>query len=251
MFTFSWSPYPSDETIHKGLDEGHNGYYKNYHYHPIVLGSIIRSSNTLPGPSYRDIKAQTVINRDGTGAPANKAEIKDNAVYLNDVLIATSPAGKNKAQKEKFCKAIVWSLMNDPISLQDKLLEISNRDKPVMVQEDLTVDIGPDDHTIMEMTITNEEITGYPVIDLIEQMSDEEKILLNNGMFSSGLSIHESIEKGFDCFEDDHFSDILHIENLKGILPEILPEKIQSIVSVISTRFIPWLNLTITEEVIA
>jgi len=140
MFTFSWSSYPSDEIVHKHplLNEGNNGYYKNYHYRPIILGSIIKSSNSLSGPSYKEIKTETIINRDGTGAPLNKAEIKDNQVFLNDILIASAPSGKTKAQREKFCKAIVWSLMNDSECLKDKLREISgNQDKPIVVVESI------------------------------------------------------------------------------------------------------------------
>jgi hypothetical protein len=92
-----------------------------HRYKPITLGWIYRSNVSLSGEvSYSEIKPETIIDRD----PDCIATIKDNQVFLNDILIATAPAGKTKSQKEKFCKAIVWSLLNDPISLQDKLSEI-------------------------------------------------------------------------------------------------------------------------------
>jgi hypothetical protein len=214
----------------------------NYRYHPIVLGFANRETGSTHGNvSYATIKNETMVyTGSGENTTSHKVEIKDNQVFLNDIPIAEYHSfNKSKTLKEKFCKSIVWSLMNDPISLQDKLAEINNAPIPA-IKEDLTIDIVPDLETIEAMTITNEGITGYPEFKHYEEidLSDGDRVDLIS------MSSDES-----ENFEDDHFSDILHIENLKEIIPKI-PDMIISPISVISTRFIPWLNLTITEEVI-
>jgi hypothetical protein len=83
------------------------------------------TSDLCGNVSYRGISAENTMHDPADYTIIHKAEIKDNRVYLNDQLIAIAPENKNKALKEKFCKSIVWSLINDPISLQDKLAEIS------------------------------------------------------------------------------------------------------------------------------
>lgn len=136
-------------------------------------GKPIKYGTKLPGsPSYKGITKENHIHDPADYGIIHKIEIKDNSVYLNDVLIATSPAGKSKAQKERFCKSIVWALMNDPISLQDKLADIA-------------------------------KYGNIPTVNLKQTT----------------------------------------------VMPEVILVKMKSNLPVFPAGFIPWLNLTITEEV--
>jgi hypothetical protein len=87
------------------------------------------TSDLCGNVSYRGISAENTI------FPDVKTEIKDHSVYLNGVLIATAPGNKNKAQKDKFCKSVVWALINDSTSLHDKLAEIAVPVQPAMPEK--------------------------------------------------------------------------------------------------------------------
>lgn len=112
----------------------------DYRYTPIVLGWIVRKSmgelkgnvsysridqdNEISDPDNHEIKHKVIIN-------------KDYSVSLNNRIIASAPVKKTKVFKEKFCKAVIWSLMNDPDCLMDKLKEISYiiaDDKPIVLE---------------------------------------------------------------------------------------------------------------------
>ena len=73
-------------------------------------------------------------------------------VLLNGVLIATAPenkqmrTGKNKKfsqiERARFCRGVIWWIMNDPTCLKDKLAEIGYGapiNKPAPVNQDAPV----------------------------------------------------------------------------------------------------------------
>lgn len=127
MFTFSWNNNRfQGESVIKGPLKGHNGDFPKYKYHPIVLGSIYRKEQGT-GINYRDIKTQTQIQDPRNRNLIHRIEIEVrygvHQVRLNDKIIATAP-GKNRVQDERFCKAVVWGLLNDEITLKEKLSEI-------------------------------------------------------------------------------------------------------------------------------
>lgn len=195
---------------------------KYKHIYSSSKGSPLRWGNkTLNGTSYKGITAQNQIHDKEDYDIIHRIEIKDNHVYLNDILIASAPSGKTKAFKEKFCKSVVWSLMNDDITLKDKLSEISDRVIPEKV-----IDQGK---------ITIEEITGYPEFKHFDdlKLSDMERSDL----------IEMNYDNPSDNYEEDHFSNLLMVDCIK----EIIPEKVKSLIPVFPQGFIPWLNLTITE----
>jgi hypothetical protein len=100
----------------------------DYRYHPIVLGFTLRSNpGELKGNvSYSRIDQDNEISDPDNYEIKHKVTIdKDYSVSLNNRLIAAAPMKKSKAFKERFCKAVIWSLMNDPDCLRDKLREIS------------------------------------------------------------------------------------------------------------------------------
>ena len=140
----------------------------DYRYVPITLGWIVKKSmGELKGNvSYSRISADNEISDPDNYEIKHKVTI-DNiySVNLNNRIIASAPTKKTKAFKERFCKAVIWSLMNDPDCLRDKLKEISGI------------------------------------------IADEKPIVL-----------------------------------------ETIPEKVKSFIPVFPQGFIPWLNLTITEE---
>lgn len=110
---------------HYGPGTPGSGRLDHYRYVPIKLGWISSSEmrrpghiNDKPGPSYN--KIGLINTYDG-----NTIEIRDTEVYLNGSFIARAPTGKSKAQKDRFCKAVIWGLMNDEEALKDKLKEIS------------------------------------------------------------------------------------------------------------------------------
>lgn len=112
----------------------------DYRYTPIVLGWIVRKSmGELKGNvSYSRIDQDNEINDPDNYEIKHKVIInKDYSVSLNDRLIASAPTKKTRAFKERFCKAIIWSLMNDQDCLRDKLKEISGiiaDDKPILFE---------------------------------------------------------------------------------------------------------------------
>jgi hypothetical protein len=100
---------------------------KPHKYISLDVGWIYKKNvGTLKGNvSYSRIYPDDHIPDPDNYELKHKVEIKDYSVYLDDQLIASAPTKKTKAFKEKFCKAIVWQLMNDSTTLKDKLQEIS------------------------------------------------------------------------------------------------------------------------------
>ncbi|MCK9592903.1 MAG: hypothetical protein M0Q91_12940 [Methanoregula sp.] len=211
----------------------------------VISGSKFPAGKKRPAVSYNGITKENQIHDLTDYEIIHKIEIKDNSVYLNDVLIATSPAGKSKAQKEKFCKAIVWSLMNDPISLQDKLSEISEI-KPAVVE------------TIPEIVpeiVTSEMITGYPDAEIVDDLLYDQEIKSKIELSTIEADIEEKdnpLNEGFDNHEYDNIECNYgpYPDAIKEMWSTIEKEKQKSKLPVFPAGFIPWLNLTITEEVI-
>ncbi|MDD2246354.1 MAG: hypothetical protein PHC39_04650 [Proteiniphilum sp.] len=130
-----------------------------------VVGSLYKKE-TFPGISYTHIELTTKI-QDGI-----IAEITPKLnVLLNGVLIAESPkltttkSGKEKARTQaerlRFCKAVVWALINDEMSLKDKLLEIgciqpvNDSVKDFMIEE-ITMSPYPGPGIVDEIRYTEE-----------------------------------------------------------------------------------------------
>jgi len=140
----------------------------NWRYTPLVLGwTVKRSSGELKGNvSYSRISADNEISDPDNYEIKHKITIdQDYFVSLNDHHIAMAPLKKTKAFKERFCKAIVWSLMNDENSLRDKLKEISNdQDKPIVVVEtipEIPAQVIPAGFiSWLNLTITEERCTA-------------------------------------------------------------------------------------------
>lgn len=116
--------------VYPGLPLGSKGSLKRAYNPPSIptIGSLYRKE-TFPGISYANIGLSEKI-QDGI-----TAEITPRMdVTLNGVIIASAPkftttkTGKEKArtqaQKLRFCKAVIWGLMNDENTLKDKLSEI-------------------------------------------------------------------------------------------------------------------------------
>ena len=99
-------------------------------------GSPINYGTRLPhNPSYKGISKENQKHDSTDYDLIHKIEIRDFSVYLNDVLIVSAPGKKNKTFKERFCKSVVWSLMNDDQCLQDKLAEINKPAVPAMPEK--------------------------------------------------------------------------------------------------------------------
>jgi len=132
---------PIDYYHGSGRNKGFSGSTKTHRYVPLVLGwTLRRSSGELKGNvSYARILNDMEIPDPDNYEIKHKITIdKDFFVSLNDHHIAIAPLKKTKAFKEKFCKSVVWSLMNDSECLKDKLREISgNQDKPIVVVESI------------------------------------------------------------------------------------------------------------------
>jgi len=107
----------------------------SYYFHG-EKGKPINYGSSLPGkPSYKGITKENETHDPDDYTIIHKITIQDYQVFLNDILIGTAPAGKTKAFKGKFCKAVVWSLMNDPECLKDKLAEITGSPVTEIIQE--------------------------------------------------------------------------------------------------------------------
>jgi hypothetical protein len=97
---------------------------KKHRFVPSAIGTIYRKEKGECAYSYREIKPQMDLNDPDDPMITYTAEIRDNSVFLNDRLIATAPSNKPKPQRERFCKAVVWALKYDPVSLKDKINEV-------------------------------------------------------------------------------------------------------------------------------
>ena len=102
---------------------------KEHKYVPITLGwTVKRNTGELQGNvSYRNITAENTVHDPEDYTIVHTITIENNTVFLNGKYIIGAPAGKTKAFKEKFCKAVVWSLLNDDQGLKDKLKETSEK----------------------------------------------------------------------------------------------------------------------------
>jgi len=110
-----------------------------YYFHG-EKGKPIHYGSSLPGkPSYSKITQDNDIHDPDNYEIKHKItfDTKDYFVTLNDHNIAIAPLKKTKAFKERFCKAVIWSLMNDADCLRDKLKEISGiiaDEKPAIIE---------------------------------------------------------------------------------------------------------------------
>lgn len=106
---------------------GSPGPGRTFKYVPLKLGWIVSSSmkahsiNDKPGPSYARIGPINEIT--DLGIP-HTLEIRDYSVYLNGSLICQAPGNKTRAFKEKFCKAVIWGLMDNRDDLRAHLDKI-------------------------------------------------------------------------------------------------------------------------------
>lgn len=101
---------------------------KDHKYVPIKLGWIYSSEmrahkiNDKPGPSYSKID---LINEITDQDLKHIIEIRDHAVYLNGSFVVSAPSNKTKAFKLKFCKSVIWGLIDNRDDLRDLLKKIT------------------------------------------------------------------------------------------------------------------------------
>lgn len=125
-----------------------------------TLGSIY-TKHPVKGLNYNDIGLTTTI-KEGV-----IAEITENLdVTLNGVIIAVSPkltttkTGKEKARSQsdklRFCKAVVWALINDETSLKDKLSDIGY--------------VPPTNDTVKDFMIENITMSPFPGPAIVEEI---------------------------------------------------------------------------------
>lgn len=115
-------------------------------------------------PTYSTIELQTTIHDPDNYDILHTAEISPGMdVLLNGVLIASAPenkqmiTGKNKkltqTERARFCRGVVWWLMNDQTCLKDKLSEIGyNAPAPIPAHE-----------AIQDTTITPVKQYPFPI----------------------------------------------------------------------------------------
>jgi len=97
---------------------------KDHRYVPIKLGSIYSSEMKRPGhisDAFKSISYAGITSE--TSLMGHRIEIKDYSVYLDNILIARAPENKTKPFKDRFCKAVVYGLIEDPSNIKDKLSE--------------------------------------------------------------------------------------------------------------------------------
>jgi hypothetical protein len=94
------------------------GCHRDYHYRPITLGWVKRSGTSSPS-LYTGI---TTVNE---YCRHIITITKDHAVAIDGLEIARAPAHKTKAQKEKFCKAVVLSLTDDNQNFREQLARLN------------------------------------------------------------------------------------------------------------------------------
>jgi hypothetical protein len=197
--------------------------------HIPAVGSCY-GKHPIKGLNYNDIGLTQKI-QDGV-----IAEIREDMnVYLNGVFIAESPKLKRNAkgkdilttqpEKLRFCKAVIWALLNDEISLKDKLADIGY--------------IPPVNDTVKDFMFEEITMSPYPGIGetnlVMDAMNDE----IDRDNLSSLL--HEELsdmdhEEYEGYFKDQNDSEIR--EYLSSITP----------VNVISKWSMPHLRISIIEE---
>jgi len=249
---FLWLSTILKPVDHYHMPEGSKGFHGKYdhktgknkpttrsgswRYVPITLGTK-ETGKSHGNVSYSGINSDNQIRDPVNGEIWHKITIRDHQVFLNDILIGTAPAGKTKAQKEKFCKAVIWSLMNDPECLKDKLSEIgiitAEPEKVIdHIQEyNNGIDIG---------RMYEDELTGYPSSEVTYDLTIDQELRSEIEISTIESDLDEA-DQDHENYEDDHYSDLLMVECLNEVFPKIQFE-------VISQKFLPHLNLTITEE---
>ena len=144
---------------------------------------------------------------------------------------------KTKAFKERFCKAVIWSLINDDECLKDKLAEIgiitAEPEKEIdHIQEyNNGIDLG---------RMYEDELTGYPSSEVTYDLTIDQELRSEMEIADIKKDLIDE-DPDYDNYEDDHYSDLLMVECLNEVFPKVQFQ-------VISQRYLPHLNLTITEE---
>jgi hypothetical protein len=214
---------------------------------PVIpkVGSLIGEPKPAV-PSYSGIQNENTIHHPDNYEILITAEIREDLnVYLNGTFIAESPKlkrnakGKDiqttQAEKARFCRGVIWWLMNDENCLKDKLSEIGYIfPAPVVIQET---------DQIEEISI--ESITGsvYPGAGLIAVPVDHDQEYYNDRMIIVKDLVDEGPEdpqyEGF--FKDQNECEVR--EYLKSIEP--------APVDMIRQWSMPQLRITIQECVLA
>lgn len=150
---------------------GSPGKGRDHKYVPLKLGWIISSAmrahsiNERPGPSYARIGPINEITDLGI---SHTLEIRDYSVFLNGSLICQAPGNKTRAFKEKFCKAVIWGLMDNRDDLRDHLDKIEDkrileRAPDLMIPDPLPVPMYPVNEILGEGPISRPVFIGLPV----------------------------------------------------------------------------------------
>ena len=219
------------------------------------VGSLI-GIHKIWVPSYSEVETENTIHDPDDYSIHIPAEIREDMnVYLNGVFIAESPKLKKNArgkdiqttsaEKLRFCRGVIWWLMNDETCLKDKLSEIGYM-SPVPVP----VVVPAEDNLV-------EHITGsaLPGPGLIPVPVDHDQEYYNDRMTILKDLIDEGTEDP-EC-ERDEITD--HNINLQKVivfdrmqtLKEAFPEDYPAPVTVIRSWSIPQLRITIQECVLA
>jgi hypothetical protein len=209
-------------------------------------GPVIPAVGSLRGvhkpsiPSYSDIETENTIHDPADYEIIIKAEITPGMdVLLNGILIASAPenkqmvTGKNKKltqpERARFCRGVIWWLMNDQICLKDKLSEIGYR-APVAMPVPVTAE------DLLVEHITGTALPGPGLIPVMEYDLYVESVIQKE-MIDEGPE--DPVYEGF--FKDQNDCEIR--EYLRSIEP--------APVDVIRSWSIPQLRITIQECVLA
>ena len=185
------------------------------------IGSIYRSNGPLPYiPSYLKIGLTGVLVTPEVKGECTNLVIQAERTYNYEITVDCSvlvdgyfvsqppvkhDTGKKFTQSErvKFCKAIVWQMMNDETTLRETVQNIGTIHESVIVPEVIAVSapIAPviEDLVLPEVlnAYTHEGITGYPDGEIFKYTPDYDRLLIN-GMFDHGPSMLDNeIDTGF------------------------------------------------------
>lgn len=210
LFTFK---APIDHyAVIKGIPLGSKGSLTR-DYNPIhipAVGSLYKKE-TIPGTNYTGIELTTTI-QDGIIAEITP----DLNVTLNGVLIAVSPkltttkTGKEKArtqaEKLRFCKAVIWALINDETSLKDKLIDIGY--------------VPPVNDSVKDFMIEEITMSPYPGPGIVEEIEYTEMYAYRHDLKDLSEMLHEELS---DMDHDEIWNNIsLNQENNPESADEII-----------------------------
>jgi hypothetical protein len=208
-------------------------------YNPPVIPAVgsLRGVHVYTKPSYSTITLQNQTHDPDNYEIIHTMEITPGMdVLLNGILIASAPeyshqvTGKSKkitqTERARFCRGVIWWLMNDQTCLKDKLQEIGYI-TPVEIP------------AVIDPEISIESMTGsvYPGPGVLhkETWMDELPVIAEESMIRSDIEemVLDAREKEYDALDQEI---IAAFEPVKAVRP---------------AGWIPHLRLSIIEECLA